>query len=141
MFLLLSERSTVDGAVRFVIVGMANTGIGLLCIYLAKWSMGFGDTTANLFGYLIGLAVSFVLNKTWTFAYSGAWWPAFARFLAVFAVAYLCNLATVLVAIKAFFVNSYTAHAIGVVPYTLLFYMGSRYIAFRQTAIRQNDGR
>src|SRR5687768_4456318 len=98
MLLQSSEPSTVDGAFRFVIVGIANTVVGLSSIYFAKWAMGFGDTTANLFGYLIGLTVSFVLNKTWTFAYSGAWWPAFARFLAVFAVAYLCNLATVLVA-------------------------------------------
>ena len=121
---------------RFLAVGVLNTLLGLLAIYLCKWLLGLGDVLANFCGYVIGLSFSFVVNRSWTFRHSGAVLPALVRFLAVFAVAYALNLATVLLAIHAFEVNAYLAHAIGVVPYTLFFFLGSRYYAFRANAGR-----
>lgn len=79
---------------------------------------------------LIGLVFSFAFNRRWTFGHSGPVVPALARFLVVFAVAYLLNLAAVLISIHSLGVNSYLAHAIGIVPYTVFFYFGSRYFAF-----------
>jgi putative flippase GtrA len=122
---------------RFVVVGIANTLIGLLAIYLCKWLFGFRDALANFSGYMIGLAVSFFLNRGWTFRHSGAVLPALARFLVIFAVAYLLNLATVLIAIHSFGVNSYVAQAIGIAPYTVFFYLGSRHFAFRPAPARR----
>ena len=116
---------------RFLVVGVLNTLIGLLAIYLGKWWLGLGDVLANLFGYAIGLCFSFVVNRSWTFDHSGAVVPALMRFLVVFAIAYVLNLATVLVAIRVFGINAYIAQALGIVPYTLFFFLGSRYYAFR----------
>ena len=124
-------RQKLGSPLKFVIVGVANTLVGLLVIYLCKWLLGLSDALANICGYMIGLAVSFLLNRGWTFQHSGAVLPALARFLAVFALAYLLNLATVLVAIHSFGVNSYLAQAIGMPVYTVFFYIGSRYFAFR----------
>jgi len=53
------------------------------------------------------------------------------RFLVVFGIAYALNLATVLAAIRVFGINAYIAQALGIVPYTLFFFLGSRYYAFR----------
>lgn len=121
---------------KFVVVGIANTLIGLIAIYLCKWLLGFSDALANISGYMIGFAVSFLLNRGWTFRHSGAVLPALGRFLTIFALAYLLNLATVLIAIHSFGVNSYLAQAIGIVPYTVFFYLGSRYFAFRPAPVR-----
>ena len=118
---------------KFFIVGIANTLIGLLAIYLCKWLLGFSDALANISGYIIGLTVSFLLNREWTFRHAGAMLPALVRFLVIFALAYLLNLATVLTAIHSFGVNAYLAQAIGIAPYTAIFYLGSRYFAFRST--------
>jgi putative flippase GtrA len=93
--------------------------------------LGFGDGLANIIGYICGLAISFTLNRTWTFRHSGALATALARFLLVFLIAYLFNLVTVLLAIHALRLNPYLAHAIGVVPYTLVLFLGSQYFAFR----------
>lgn len=125
-----SKRGEFITAGKFLVVGLGNTLVGLLCIYVAKWFFGFGDTAANASGYAVGLVVSFTLNKTWTFGYVDALVPAVLKFIVVVAAAYLSNLATVLLAIWTFGVNPYEAHAIGVLPYAVLFYMGSRYIAF-----------
>jgi putative flippase GtrA len=124
---------------KFVVVGIANTFVGLLAIYLCKWLLGFGDALANISGYMIGLAVSFLLNRGWTFRHSGAVLPALARFLVIFALAYLLNLATVLIAIHSFGVNSYLAQGIGIAPYTVFFYLGSKYFAFRPASARREQ--
>lgn len=116
---------------RFLVVGVLNTLVGLLAIYMGKWWLGLGDVLANLFGYAIGLCFSFVVNRSWTFDHSGAVVPALMRFLVVFGIAYAVNLATVLAAIRVFGINAYIAQALGIVPYTLFFFLGSRYYAFR----------
>jgi putative flippase GtrA len=110
---------------------MVNTLVGLSTIYLLKWVPGANDLVANAGGYLVGLTVSFTLNRRWTFRYYGAIAPAFVRFATVFAIAYLANLATVLTLIEQFEIDGYLSQAMGVLPYSTIFYFGSRYIAFR----------
>lgn len=115
--------------VRFVLVGMVNTLVGLTLIYAAKWFLGAGDVAANAFGYSIGLLVSFTLNRAWTFAHRGHAGRAFATFLAVQCVAYGLNLVCVL-GLISYGVDSYVAQAFGIPPYTIVSYLGSRYLAF-----------
>ncbi len=115
---------------KFFVVGIANTLVGLLAIYFCKWLLDFGDSLANFCGYMLGLGVSFLLNRGWTFQHLGPMLPALSRFMVIFAFAYLINLCTVVVAIHGFAVNGYVAQALGIVPYTFFFYLGSRYFAF-----------
>jgi putative flippase GtrA len=129
-------RQELRGPIKFAVVGVANTLVGLSSIYLCKWLLGLGDVVANTCGYSIGLALSFFLNRRWTFRHSGPVIPALARFLAIFILAYLGNLVTVLVAINSLEMNSYVAQASGILPYTVIFFFGSRYVAFRPMAVR-----
>jgi len=115
----------------FLAVGIFNTFVGLGFIYLFKWLFSMGDVAANAVGYAIGLSVSFLLNRTWTFRHQGRVTTAFARFLLVIAVAYLSNLAIVLTAIEVFAINDYVSQALGIPPYTLLVYFGAKFFAFR----------
>ncbi len=124
--------------IKFTFVGIANTLTGLFSIYLCKGPLGFGDVIANACGYSIGLALSFILNRGWTFRHSGPLLPAFVRFLVVFILAYLSNLATVLVAINLLEVNSYLAQASGVVPYSVIVFFGSRHFAFGPATAKVN---
>lgn len=115
--------------IRFLIVGVANTMVGLGTIFAAKALLDFGDIAANMAGYSLGLIVSFVLNRQWTFLDSGAIGPAALRFLLTFAVSYTINLATVL-GLIALGMNSYLAQTLGTIPYTVTFYLLSRYVVF-----------
>jgi len=38
-------------ALSFVVVGIGNTIVGLLCIYAVKWLWQLGNVLANLLGY------------------------------------------------------------------------------------------
>ena len=126
---------------RFLVVGATNTLISVGLIYACKWFLGFGDASANFIGYAIALGNSFVLNRGWTFGNAGPILPALGRFLLVFALAYVVNLAVVLAAIALLHVNSYVAHIIGIAPYTVLFYFGSRHFAFRPGAIESTPAK
>lgn len=117
---------------RFVIVGLVNTLVSLLLIYGCKWLIGMGDIAANMVGYGVGMMCGFLLNKRWTFGHSGELVPAFLRYVAVLASAYLLNLMTVLFAIHNLRLNEYLAQALGIFPYTTVTFFGSRFFAFRK---------
>jgi putative flippase GtrA len=122
-------------ALKFLLVGLGNTVIGLSVIYLLKGLAAFGDGAANIGGYAVGLATSFTLNRNWTFRHPGAALPSALRFTAVFAAAYLANLGIVLTLVERFAVNGYVAQIMGIPPYTVIFYFGSRYFAFRASGV------
>jgi len=118
-------------ALKFLAVGVANTLAGLAVIYGAKWLFRLGDIAANVAGYAVGLALSFLLNKHWTFRFGGAASLAAVRFLGAFLVAYSLNLVTVLACIRVLGIDDYLAQAIGVIPYTVSFYAMSKGFVFR----------
>jgi len=93
--------------------------------------LGFGDVLANVSGYAVGLTIGFLLNRHWTFGHRGNVRISALRFLAVFGVAYSVNLLCVLLAIRAAGIDDYVSQAIGILPYTAIFYLGSRLYAFR----------
>jgi putative flippase GtrA len=115
---------------RYALVGMVNTLVGLLVIYAAKWVAGLPDLPANLLGYLAGFAVSYALNARWTFAFRGRHGVAAPRFVLVILVAYLANIATVYAAL-GLAINSYIAQAAGMVPYAVVGYLGTALFVFR----------
>lgn len=115
---------------KFSIVGVINTFFGLLIIFIAKW-IGLGDIISNLIGYTCGVLLSFRLNSLWTFSYEGNQLRAFVVFIVLIFIAYLANLGTVLLVINLLHANSYLAQSLGILPYTLITYFGSKHIAFR----------
>jgi putative flippase GtrA len=112
------------------VVGALNTVAALLVIYTLKYVFATPDIAANLAGYAVGLTTSYTLNRRWTFAFRGPHRDAIGRFILVTIVAYGANLALVCAAVSVFSVNSYVAQSVGVVPYTLISYFGSRFFAF-----------
>jgi len=117
-------------------VGVANTAVGLAVIWGAKSLAGQGDVTANVAGYMLGLTTSFLLNRRWTFSFRGECVPSLLRFLTVLAVAYTAKLGTVLSLIKLTSLDPFWCQALGMIPYSALFYLGSRWYAFRSARPR-----
>jgi putative flippase GtrA len=115
---------------RYLSVGCVNTLVGLSVIYFCMYGIGMNNIPANLLGYAVGVVVSFMLNRDWTFAHHGPFAPALVRFLVVLCVAYLANLVTVMVLAERVGVNRFLAQAAGTVPYTLVGYLGSRWFVF-----------
>ena len=130
MALLSIEKTWARQFARFCLVGLVNTGVGVGTIFAAKAIAAWNDLAANILGYALGLTVSFVLNRGWTFSDHGDIRQAASRFLLAFAVAYPLNLLTVFGLRDLAQVDSYLAQAAGVVPYTLCFFLISRHFVF-----------
>ena len=117
--------------IRYLLVGVLNTLVGLGVIYMAMYFLQMDIASSNAFGYTIGIMVSFGLNKKWTFDSQDHVVYSFLRYLLVLLVAYVTNLATVLFANSHFDLNPYLSQALGIIPYTTIGFLGSRYFAFR----------
>ncbi|NKE66050.1 GtrA family protein [Ramlibacter sp. RBP-2] len=116
---------------RFILVGLCNSALGLLVIFGCKAYLGLGDAAANATGYALLIALSFLLNRQWTFEDGGDPAGSLLRFVLVLAAAYLANLATTLAAIDLLAVDDYLAHVAGIGPYAAVGYLGSRIFVFR----------
>lgn len=116
---------------RFLLVGVANTMVGMGTIFICL-QLGMHDVAANAVGYGLGLLFSFFGNRAWTFRHNGPVWPAAWRFGVVFAFAYAANLLTTLAALQLLGTGSFLAQLAGMPPYTVLFYLGSRFLVFKR---------
>lgn len=121
---------------RFAVVGLINTGIGLAAIYALMFFFQSGAGVANAIGYLIGLAVSFLLNRTWTFNSRRPVANVLPKYLLVAAISYLLNLGAVLTVIWYFSANPYLAQLLGVGIYTLCMFFGCRLFVFTITSFK-----
>lgn len=123
-------RQLIRQAVRFGLVGLINTGAGLLAIYAVLYFGRTGPVIANAVGYIIGLTVSFVLNRLWTFEDRSAIGHVLPRYLITAGVAYLCNLAVVVVGTLYFYADPYAIQPLGIIIYTVTMFFGCRWYVF-----------
>ena len=121
-------------AIRFILVGILNTVVGLSIIYAAMYFFDFGIKSANLIGYLVGLIISFTLNKKWTFKNRDRIGSSLIRYLLVIGVAYVANLQTVIFFDSYLKISPYLAQFMGVFPYALIGYLGCKFFAFPEPA-------
>ncbi|OFW61977.1 MAG: hypothetical protein A2133_07060 [Actinobacteria bacterium RBG_16_64_13] len=132
-------------AVRFVMVGLINTVVDLGAFYLLGLIPGMSHVGAKGISYVLGICNSFAWNKYWTFNARGS-----ERGKREFAVFFLVNLPPLAVNVVVFtilgfwldsgslWVRMAKAFAAAVVAVTWNF-LGSRYFAFRHTALKRSQ--
>ena len=117
-------------ALRFAIVGLANTGATLSIIW-ALMLTGAGPYFANMIGFGAGMTISFFLNRGWTFRVAKRIeLKETILFAAASGIAYLGNL-TVLAATISLGLEVHLCQIIAMPAYTVLFYTLTKYVVFR----------
>lgn len=140
------RRDRITGqAVRFVIVGLMNTVVDLGAFYLLSLIPGLPIVAAKAVSYLLGICNSFVWNKLWTFSARHS-----ARSGREFGIFFAVNLPPLLVNVIVFTLlgiwidsgsslarlgKAFTAGVVAVIWN----FLGSRYFAFRHTALKRPD--
>jgi putative flippase GtrA len=115
---------------RFSIVGVINTAIGLAVLYGALFA-GLGDFTSNALGYGVGLVVSFVLHRGWTFAGRARTLSRDAvGFGLAWIIAYLANLAVIGVGRSFGFVENPFVQLASVLVFAAAFYLLTSRLVF-----------
>jgi putative flippase GtrA len=138
------RRDRVAGqAARFIIVGLINTAVDLVAFYLLGLIPGMPDVAAKGISYILGICNSFVWNKYWTFSARGS-----ERGKREFVVFFAVNIPPLIVNVVVFtllglwvdagtfWVRMAKAFAAAVVSVAWNF-LGSRYLAFRHTALKR----
>ena len=124
-------------SLRFGAVGVVNTVIGLLAIYAVIFFFNTGPATANAVGYAIGLAVSFALNRIWTFGDGRSVGKVLPRYLLAAAISYLLNLSVVLLCTHYFDVGPYLVQLYGIGIYTVTLFLGCRWFVFQESSLSE----
>jgi putative flippase GtrA len=119
----------IDEAARFGLVGILNTAVGLAAIYVNIFIFEMNEIAGNLLGYIVGLLFGFAFHRNWTFRATTRVTTGFLKYLLAFAMAYGVNLACVL-GLRKLGLGPAWAHASGVVPYVVVFFLLSRYMVF-----------
>ena len=121
---------------KFLLVGVANTLLSAVLMFLLE-GLGYWPSTA--IAYVAGAALSFFLNRSFTFKSNAAFWPSVLRFVINVAVCYLIaysiaqpavTWALSSTAISAVW-QERIAKVCGMGLYTVLNYFGQRFFAFR----------
>lgn len=118
-------------AIRFALVGSANTAIGLLAIYASIYLFGLNALTANALGFAIGLMVSFALNRKWTFKDKQGIRKTLPKFLGSALFCYLLNLGTVYGLDRQLHAGPYLPQLFGIVVYTLSMFLTAKIYVFK----------
>ena len=85
-----------EQALKFGVVGLCNTLLTLIIIWvMTKWA-GCSDVISNITGYVIGLISSYFFNRQWTFKSAVGWKKSAIRFFIVFAICYVVQLLVLL---------------------------------------------
>ncbi len=142
---LLSRDRASGQALRFIVVGVTNTLVTLGVFALLARVLHVPDIPANALAYLLGIANSFFWNKYWTFSArdSGHGWREFGLFFLVNLPPFAVNV-VVFSALnlgfksESFLIRESETFVAALVAVAWNFF-GSRYLAFRHTALKKKD--
>jgi putative flippase GtrA len=120
-------------ALRFVLVGLANSAVGLLIMVLCGEWLGWSPYAANAAGYAAGLAFGFALNRGWTFGDGRRATVTAPRYVLAFGVSYGLNLAVLATGLRLLALPAVLAQAVALATYSLVFFLMCRYFVFSPT--------
>lgn len=123
---------TIKQAIKYGIVGICNTLITMVVIWIMMKLFDCREGLSNFTGYIAGLLNSFVWNKQWTFKDSSSGWTHSAvRFAIAFGVCYLLQYALVVFLNGHLSIDHYYNHLIGMVFYTVLNFVMNKFYTFK----------
>lgn len=121
--------------IRFILVGIVNSGLGYGIIFACMYLAGLSPELSNVIGYMIGLVVSYLLHRNFTFRSTQIRSTEFVCFAVVFLIAYCANLVTLIVLVRTMGVHAGLSQVIAGVVYIGTSYLLNKYYVF-QSAIK-----
>jgi len=138
-----------EQALKFGVVGIGNTLLTLIIIWLMVEKLAFSAIPSNVTGYAAGIICSYFFNKQWTFKSTIGWKKSAIRFFLVCAICYLIQFSVLLILSHFFADNpplysffrpvldvfkispSYYIHIFAMVFYTLFNFLLNKFYTFK----------
>jgi putative flippase GtrA len=91
----ISSQSPIIQFLKYAIVGVMNTLLTLVVIFVCKSVFGINAYVSNAIGYLVGVINSFVWNRNWVFKSNGRFSRQAVHFIVGFFICYAIQFAVV----------------------------------------------
>jgi putative flippase GtrA len=118
--------------VKFCLVGIINTIVGYSIIFILIYIFSVNYILSNTIGYIVGVTVSFTLNKYCNFKSPGSVNREFPVFLVCFIISYCFNVISLYAMVDILGLRKIVGLIISGLIYTITFYSLSRWIVFRK---------
>jgi len=119
---------------KYLLVGIINTIVGYVIIFSLMF-VAVPPEISNIIGYIMGVIVSYTLNKIYTFQSKDHPKREFPKFVLSLLTSYGLNFLTLILCIHIFKVNPYISQIISGAVYTISGFVFLKYFAFRQVNI------
>lgn len=138
----IKDKALVKELFSFVVIGISNTLISAIGMFLLYNLAGFGYWGSSAFMYFTTSIYSFFMNRKFTFRNEGNIWTAAVRFFVNIAICYLIAYGLApyvlgvfmdLVAVEASVeIRDQAAMLVGMVLFTGLNYIGQKLFVFKK---------
>ncbi|MCC8142692.1 MAG: GtrA family protein [Tannerellaceae bacterium] len=122
---------TFKQAIKYGIVGVSNTVITAVVIWIMMKGLGASDIFSNITGYVAGVLNSFIWNKQWTFQSSAGWAGSALRFGIVFGICYLLQLGLLMYLNATLTIDPYYNQLIAMAFYTVINFIMNKFYTFK----------
>lgn len=118
-------------AQRFVLVGIVSNSLCYGCFLALLWSGLAGYVQAMTAAYCLGVILSFVFNKVFTFDHQGRFLSSLVRFIALYLSGYLINLWLLRFLVDSLGWAAAVAQLLVIVMLAVYFFFMQRAVVFR----------
>lgn len=125
-------KKAIKQAIKYGVVGVINTLITAVVIWIMMKLLGCSDVVSNVVGYLAGVLNSFIWNKMWTFKSSAKWIGSAIRFGVVFGICYLLQLGLLVFVLTPYLdIDPYYNQLIAMAFYTMINFVMNKFYTFK----------
>jgi len=116
---------------KFSFVGVINTIITLLAIWVMVHVFLASQYVANITGYVLGVANSYIMNKLWTFNDKSKTATTFVKFIIVFGITYIIQFSVLSLLLNFTAIDAFVCQIIAMVVYTVLNFSINKKFTFK----------
>jgi len=127
----MKKHQSLIQFLKFGIVGISNTLITALTIWLFLKVLHCSDYFANFTGYILGLINSFIWNRKWTFESKTKVSATLFKFIVTFAISYLFQLGNLYLLLHYTHIDPYFCQLLSIVVYTILNFVLNKTYTFK----------
>ena len=124
------SNSTIQ-ILKFFIVGISNTLLTALTIWVLLKVLGCSDYISNIVGYIVGLVNSFIWNRKWTFGSKTKVKDTLLKFIVTFAISYLFQLGNLYLLLHFTHIDPYLCQLLSIGVYTSINFVLNKFYTFK----------
>ncbi len=117
---------------RYAVVGLGSNLL-LYLTYILITQRGVGHKIAMTLLYAVGVSLTFVFNRNWTFSHQGHVTKSFFAYLLTYALGYVLNLVALYVLVDKFGFRHQWIQGFMIVILAILLFTLQKYFVFRKT--------